>query len=101
MTEQTFDNRDGLIWLDGALVPWRDAKVHVLTHAMHYASSVFEGQRAYNGEIFALREHSQRLINSGEILGFSIPWSLEQIETACRETLAASGLADAYMRPIA
>ncbi len=101
MTDQTFDNRDGQIWLDGALVPWRDAKVHVLTHAMHYASAVFEGQRAYNGQIFALSEHSQRLRNSAEILGFSIPWSLDQIEQACRDTLAASGLQDAYMRPIA
>jgi len=101
MIEQTFDNRDGFIWMDGALVPWREAQVHVLTHAMHYASAVFEGQRAYNGQIFALREHCERLLNSAEILGFSIPWSLEQIEAACRETLAASGLSDAYMRPIA
>jgi len=101
MSEQTFDDRDGQIWLDGALVPWRDAKVHVLTHAMHYASSVFEGQRAYNGRIFALRDHCERLRNSAEILGFSIPWTLEQIEQGCRDTLAASGLEDAYMRPIA
>ena len=101
MSEQTFDDRDGQIWLDGALVPWRDAKVHVLTHAMHYASSVFEGQRAYNGRIFALRDHCERLRNSAEILGFSIPWTLEQIEQGCRDTLAASGLDDAYMRPIA
>jgi len=101
MSEQTFDDRDGQIWMDGALVPWRDAKVHVLTHAMHYASSVFEGQRAYNGRIFALRDHCERLRNSAEILGFSIPWTLEQIEQGCRDTLAASGLEDAYMRPIA
>lgn len=101
MSEQTFDNRDGFIWMDGALKPWREAQVHVLTHAMHYASSVFEGQRAYNGRIFALREHCERLMRSAEILGFTIPWSLEQIEAASRDTLAASGLSDAYMRPIA
>jgi branched-chain amino acid aminotransferase len=96
-----FDDRDGHIWFDGALVPWRDANVHVLTHAMHYASAVFEGQRAYGGEIFALDAHSRRLLRSAEILGFAIPWSAEEINAACRETLAASGLSDAYMRPIA
>jgi branched-chain amino acid aminotransferase len=96
-----FDDRDGLIWMDGRLLPWREAHVHVLTHAMHYASSVFEGQRAYGGQIFELRRHCERLVRSAELLGFSIPWSLEAIEAACRETLAASGLEDAYMRPIA
>lgn len=101
MGDQTFDDRDGFIWLDGKLVPWRDANVHMLTHAMHYASSVFEGQRAYNGEIYALSEHSERLIRSAQILGFTIPWTREQIDQASRDTLAASGLRDAYMRPIA
>ncbi|MBS3961336.1 MAG: branched-chain amino acid aminotransferase [Sandarakinorhabdus sp.] len=101
MGEQTFDDRDGFIWLDGALVPWRNATVHMLTHAMHYASSVFEGQRAYNGEIFALAEHSERLICSADLLGFTIPWTRAQIDQASRDTLAASGLKDAYMRPIA
>lgn len=101
MGETGFDDRAGQIWFDGALLPWRDARVHVLTHAMHYASAVFEGQRAYGGEIFALDAHSRRLVRSAEILGFSIPWSVEEINAACRETLAASGLSDAYMRPIA
>lgn len=101
MAQQGFDDRDGSIWYDGKLVPWRDASVHVLTHAMHYASSVFEGQRAYDGEIFALSAHSDRLLNSARILGFEIPWRRDQIDQACRDTLAASGLKDAYMRPIA
>ncbi|HEY3918725.1 MAG TPA: branched-chain amino acid aminotransferase [Stellaceae bacterium] len=96
-----FDERDGTIWFDGKLVPWRDAKVHVLTHALHYASSVFEGERIYNGRIFKLREHSQRLIDSACILGFTIPWSLEEIEAASNETVRASGVADGYVRPIA
>ena len=102
MTDQpSFDDRDGFIWLDGALVPWREANVHVLTHALHYASSVFEGQKAYSGEIFKLTEHSRRLKRSGGLLGFEIPWSVEEIDQACRDTLAASGLEDAYMRPLA
>ncbi|MFN3592274.1 MAG: branched-chain amino acid aminotransferase [Thermaurantiacus sp.] len=99
--QPSYDDRDGRIWFDGALTDWRDARVHVLTHALHYASAVFEGQRAYNGEVFALSEHSERLIRSAEILGFSIPWSRAEIDQACRDTLAASGMQDAYMRPIA
>jgi branched-chain amino acid aminotransferase len=99
--ERSYDDRDGLIWLDGKLVPWRDANVHVLTHALHYASSVFEGQKAYRGEIFKLSEHSARLRRSAELLGFEIPWSVEQIDEACREVLEANGLEDAYMRPLA
>jgi branched-chain amino acid aminotransferase len=101
MSTQSFDDREGQIWLDGKLVPWRDANVHILSHAMHYASAVFEGQRAYNGEIYALSEHSQRLLGSADILGFRIPWSRDEIDQACRDTLAASGMQDAYMRPIA
>jgi branched-chain amino acid aminotransferase len=97
----SYDDRDGWIWLDGELVPWREAEVHVLTHALHYASSVFEGQRAYGGEIFRLTDHSERLRNSARLLDFEIPWSVEQIDAACREVLAASGLQDAYMRPLA
>jgi branched-chain amino acid aminotransferase len=96
-----FDDRDGLIWMDGALVPWRDAKLHVLSHGLHYASGVFEGERAYSGNIFKLREHTERLIASGRILGFEIPYSAEQIDAACREVLAANNLTDAYVRPIA
>jgi branched-chain amino acid aminotransferase len=97
----TFDNRDGWIWHDGEMVPWRDARVHVLTHALHYASSVFEGQRAYNGEIFKLTEHSQRLRKSASLLGFELPWSVEEIDAACREVLKVNGFTDAYMRPVA
>ena len=96
-----FDDRDGWIWFDGKLVPWREANVHVLTHALHYASSVFEGQRAYNGTIFKVDEHSQRLRNSAELLGFTLPWSVEQIGGACNEVLASNGLTDAYVRPVA
>ncbi|HEX9955114.1 MAG TPA: branched-chain amino acid aminotransferase [Allosphingosinicella sp.] len=102
MTEQrSFDDRDGLIWFDGEMVPWRDANVHVLTHALHYASSVFEGQRAYGGEIFRLTDHSKRLKKSGELLGFEIPWSVEEIDAACRQVLESTGLQDCYMRPLA
>ena len=97
----SFDDRDGWIWFDGKLVPWREANVHVLTHALHYASSVFEGQRAYNGKIFRLTDHSMRLRNSAYLLGFEIPWSVEQIDAACDEVLQANGMTDAYMRPVA
>ena len=96
-----FDDRDGWIWLDGKLVPWREANIHVLTHALHYASSVFEGQRAYNGKIFRLSDHSARLRKSAELIGFELPWSVAEIDAACEQTLAASGLTDAYMRPVA
>jgi branched-chain amino acid aminotransferase len=101
MTDATFDDRDGVIWFDGALKPWRDANVHVLTHAMHYASAVFEGERAYGGKVFELSQHSQRLIDSARILGFELPWTREQIDAAVNETLAASGFSNAYVRPIA
>lgn len=99
--DQNFDDRDGFIWYDGALIPHRQANIHVLTHAMHYASSVFEGQRAYGGEIFKLTEHSTRLKKSAEILGFSIPFSVEEINAACNATLKASSMESCYMRPIA
>jgi branched-chain amino acid aminotransferase len=98
---RSYDDRDGWIWFDGELRPWREANIHVLTHALHYASSVFEGQRAYGGEIFKLSEHSARLKKSASILGFELPWSVEEIDQACRETLAANKLEDAYMRPVA
>ena len=98
---QPYDDRDGWIWFDGTLVPWREAGVHVLTHALHYASSVFEGQRAYGGTIFKLSEHSARLRKSAELLGFELPWSADEIDAACREVLEASGMADCYMRPVA
>jgi branched-chain amino acid aminotransferase len=96
-----FDDRDGWIWLDGQFVPWREAKVHVLTHGLHYASSVFEGERMYGGEIFELTAHTERLFKSAEILDFEIPFTVAEIDRACKETCARNGLADAYIRPIA
>lgn len=96
-----YHDRDGFIWFDGQLVPWRDAKVHILTHAMHYASAVFEGERAYEGEIFKLREHSERLIEGAGIMDFTIPYSAEQIDQACRDVIRANNLSDCYLRPIA
>ena len=101
MLEATYDDRDGFIWFEGALRPWRDANVHILTHAMHYASAVFEGQRCYDGTVFALDQHSQRLIESARLLGFEIPWSLAEINAATNEVIAANGLTDCYVRPIA
>jgi branched-chain amino acid aminotransferase len=96
-----YDDRDGWIWLDGQFIPWREAKVHVLTHALHYASAVFEGERMYNGEIFKLTEHTERLFRSAEILDFKIPYTVAQIDAACKETCARNGLTDCYLRPIA
>lgn len=96
-----YDDRDGKIWVDGTLVDWRSAQVHVLTHAMHYASSVFEGERAYGGKIFKSREHSERLIQSGRLIDFEIPYTVDQIEKAKEDTLAANGLSDAYVRALA
>jgi len=97
----TFDDRDGFIWHDGALVPWREAKTHVLTHALHYASSVFEGERAYGGSIFKLREHTERLFHSAETLGMTIPYTPDEIDAASLAALQANGLTDGYVRPIA
>jgi branched-chain amino acid aminotransferase len=96
-----FDDRDGVIWFDGALVPWRDARMHVLSHGLHYASCVFEGERVYGGSIFQLRQHTERLINSGKALGFAIPYSADVIDAACNAVVAAQGLKDAYVRPVA
>ena len=96
-----FDQRDGFIWMNGALIPWTDARVHVLTHGLHYASSVFEGERAYAGAIFKLREHTERLIYSAKELGFEIPYAASEIDAACIETLEANGLVDGYLRPVA
>jgi len=96
-----YDDRDGQIWMDGALVPWRDANVHILTHALHYASSVFEGERAYGGKIFKSVQHSERLINSGNLLDMPIPYSVDQIEAAKYEVLKANGWDDAYVRVVA
>ncbi|NIY71528.1 branched-chain amino acid aminotransferase [Marivivens donghaensis] len=96
-----YDDRDGKIWMDGKLVEWRDANVHILTHALHYASSVFEGERAYNGKIFKSVEHSERLLKSGELLDMPIPYSVEEIEAAKKAVLDANGLTDAYVRVVA
>ena len=96
-----YHDRDGFIWMDGGFVPWREAKVHVLTHALHYASSVFEGERAYGGRIFRSHDHSLRLHHSATELGFVIPWTAAQIDAIKQEVLAKSGLADAYIRPLA
>jgi branched-chain amino acid aminotransferase len=101
MVSIPYDDRDGYIWMDGEFVPWRDTKVHVLTHALHYASAVFEGERAYGGRIFRSLDHSKRLHNSARILGFEIPFTVEQLEVAKREALAKSGLESAYIRAIA
>lgn len=96
-----YHDRDGFIWVDGRMVPWREANTHILTHALHYGSAVFEGERAYGGEIFKLTEHSQRLIDSAETLEFKIEQSLEEIDQACRDVMAANNLVDCYVRPIA
>ncbi len=101
MSEAAYDDRDGVIWMNGRLVPWREANVHILTHALHYASSVFEGERAYGGKIFKSREHSERLHNSARLIDFEIPWTVDEIEAAKQEVLAASGLEDAYVRAVA
>ncbi len=96
-----YDDRDGYIWMDGAFVPWREANIHILTHAMHYASSVFEGERAYGGRIFRSREHSERLHRSAEMIDFHIPWTIDQIEEAKAAVLSRNGLEDAYVRAVA
>ncbi|UYO01013.1 MAG: branched-chain amino acid aminotransferase [Devosia sp.] len=95
------DQRDGWIWFDGELKPWKDAKVHVLTHGLHYASSVFEGERAYGGEIFKSREHTERLIRSAATLDMPFPYSVDEIEAAKQLVLEKNGLVDAYVRPVA
>lgn len=96
-----YDDRDGTIWMDGHFLPWRDAKVHILTHALHYASSVFEGERAYGGTIFKSTEHSERLHYSAGQLGFEIPYSVAEIDRVKLEVMARNGLSDAYIRPVA
>jgi len=101
MSGQSFDKRNGVIWMDGGFVPWTEANVHVLTHGLHYGSSVFEGERAYGGEIFKLKEHTDRLIESARILGFTIPYDAATINAACREVLTRNKLVDAYLRPVA
>lgn len=95
-----YDDRDGLIWMDGEMVQWRDANVHILTHALHYGSSVFEGERAYGGKIFKSVQHSERLLKSGEYMDIPVPYSVDEIEDAKAQVMAASGLQDAYVRVV-
>jgi len=101
MSSPTFEDRDGFIWHNGKMVPWRDAKLHVLNHGLHYASAVFEGERSYEGEIFKLREHTERLFYSAVVLGFQIPYTLEEIDQACCDVLSANHIQDGYVRPVA
>jgi branched-chain amino acid aminotransferase len=96
-----FDQRDGVIWYDGKVVPWADAKLHVLSHGLHYASCVFEGERAYGGEIFKCSEHSERLKRSAQMLDFEIPYSVAEIDAAKKLVLERNGQPDAYVRPVA
>jgi branched-chain amino acid aminotransferase len=101
MTLMPYDDRDGFIWFDGRMLPWRDAKIHVLTHALHYASCVFEGERVYGGTIFKLTEHTERLVESARLLDFEIPWSVAEIDKACNDVIAANKIEDGYVRPLA
>ena len=96
-----FDDRDGVIWFDGEMVPWRDAKVHVLSHAMHYASCVFEGERAYSRRIFKLSEHTERLFESAALLDMEIPFTPAEINAACIDLIARQDIVDGYVRPVA
>jgi branched-chain amino acid aminotransferase len=95
-----FDDRDGSLWYDGKLVPWREAKTHVLTHGLHYASSVFEGERLYSGRIYKLAEHTARLFESARILGMEIPYTPAQIDAACYEAAKVQGITNGYVRPV-
>ena len=97
----SFDSLEGQIWYDGKLVPWKSANVHVLTHGLHYASCVFEGERSYGGKIFKLRAHTDRLLKSAEAMGFAIPYNADQIDAACKEVCKVNGIVDGYLRPVA
>ena len=101
MGSEHFDDRSGVIWYDGKLVPWKDAQIHILSHALHYASSVFEGERCYGGKIFELRQHTERLINSAKTMDFIIPYSADEIDDACRAVIKKNGIEEGYVRPIA
>jgi branched-chain amino acid aminotransferase len=96
-----FDQRDGTIWYNGKLIPWRDGQIHIMTHGLHYASCVFEGERAYNGQVFKLNEHSTRLHKSAELLGFKIPYSIQELNQATIDVLQAQGIVEGYVRPVA
>jgi len=101
MSVLPFDQRDGFIWLNGRVLPWGDAKLHVLSHGLHYGSCVFEGERAYEGRIFKSREHSERFLQSGRILDFEIPYSVDELEAAKKVVLEKNGWSDCYVRPVA
>ena len=96
-----YDKRNGKIWFNGQIVDWKDAKLHVLTHGLHYGSCVFEGERVYNGEIFKLREHTDRLIYSAKRMGFEIPYTAEEIDKACNEIIKIQNVKNGYVRPVA
>jgi branched-chain amino acid aminotransferase len=97
----TMDDRDGTIWFDGQLLPWREVRTHVLTHALHYGSAVIEGERIYDGRVFRLAAHSARLINSARLLDYDLPWSREEIDEATRAVVKANDLLSGYIRPVA
>jgi len=101
MDMEPFDDRPGVIWYDGEMLPWKDAKLHVLNHALHYASAVFEGERCYGGEIFHLRQHTERLLEGARTMDFEIPYSADEIDAACKAVIAENGIVDGYVRPIA
>jgi branched-chain amino acid aminotransferase len=101
MAAVPFDQRDGFIWFDGAMLPWKEAKIHFLTHALHYGSSVFEGIRAYNGKPFKLTQHNQRLHRSAQILDMEVPYDVATLDAACLDLLKLNNLTDAYLRPAA
>lgn len=101
MQTPPFDDRDGFIWYNGKMLPWRDAKVHVLNHGLHYASSVFEGERVYNGRVFKLTEHTERLHKSANILGFELPYSVAELDNITKEVVAKNNVENGYVRPVA
>src|SRR5690606_938585 len=98
---QPFDQRDGFIWYNGQLVPWRETKVHVLNHGLHYGSSVFEGIRIYEGNIFKMQEHNERLKKSAQLLGFEIPYTVEELNDACTLITKTQKVENGYIRPVA
>ena len=101
MDMERFDDRTGVIWHDGDMIPWKDAKLHVLNHGLHYASAVFEGERCYGGEIFKLREHTERLFEGAGTMDFEIPYSADEIDQACRDVISQNNIENGYLRPIA
>ncbi|HXD88151.1 MAG TPA: branched-chain amino acid aminotransferase [Urbifossiella sp.] len=95
------DDRDGVIWFNSKLTPWRDAKIHVLAHSLHYGNAVFEGARIYNGKVFKLAQHSARLIHSAKMLAYDLPYSVEQLDAATKAVVSENRLDSGYVRPIA